>query len=78
MLAMTGIVVTSSLPVILDYHLHDDSFYYLKVAENLATGHGSTFDGVNYTNFDAKGLTVTLPQSEQRVQVKVRVEPVKG
>jgi mannose/cellobiose epimerase-like protein (N-acyl-D-glucosamine 2-epimerase family) len=33
-------------------------------------------DGVNYTNFDAKGLTVTLPKSEQRVQVKVRVEPV--
>jgi hypothetical protein len=50
MLAMTAMVVTSSLPVILDAYLHDDSFYYLKVAENFATGHGSTFDGVNYTN----------------------------
>jgi hypothetical protein len=35
-------------------------------------------DGVNYTNFDAQGLTVTLPQSAQRVQVKVRIEPNKA
>ncbi|MEZ4869555.1 MAG: AGE family epimerase/isomerase [Caldilineaceae bacterium] len=35
-------------------------------------------DGANYTNFDAQGLTVTLPQTEQRVQVKVRVEPTKA
>ena len=30
--------------------LYDDFFYYLKVAENLATGNGSTFNGLVQTN----------------------------
>lgn len=30
--------------------LYDDFFYYLKVAENLASGHGSTFNGLAQTN----------------------------
>jgi hypothetical protein len=29
---------------------NDDSFFYLKIADNLADGKGSTFDGVNPTN----------------------------
>lgn len=29
---------------------YDDGFYYLKIAENVARGAGSTFDGVNPTN----------------------------
>lgn len=29
---------------------HDDSFYYLKIADNFAKGYGSTFDRVNITN----------------------------
>lgn len=28
----------------------DDFYYYLKVAQNLATGHGSTFNGTTLTN----------------------------
>jgi hypothetical protein len=28
----------------------DDSFYYLKIAQHLAQGQGSTFDGINLTN----------------------------
>lgn len=48
--AMTLLVLSSPLPVLLDAYLHDDSFYYLKIAENLASGQGSTFDGINYTN----------------------------
>ncbi len=28
----------------------DDAFYYLEIAGNIATGHGSTFDGINPTN----------------------------
>lgn len=44
------LVIASPLPVLLDAYLHDDSFYYLKTAENLAAGRGSTFDGVNHTN----------------------------
>lgn len=30
--------------------VQDDCFYYLKVAQNLATGHGSTFNGLVATN----------------------------
>jgi hypothetical protein len=30
--------------------VQDDCFYYLKVAQNLATGHGSTFNGIFATN----------------------------
>jgi mannose/cellobiose epimerase-like protein (N-acyl-D-glucosamine 2-epimerase family) len=35
-------------------------------------------DGKEYTDFDAKGLTVKLPDTDKRVQVKVRVMPVGG
>ena len=28
----------------------DDAYYYFKVAQNIALGHGSTFDGINLTN----------------------------
>jgi hypothetical protein len=28
----------------------DDAYYYFKVAQNIAEGHGSTFDGINPTN----------------------------
>jgi len=30
--------------------LHDDAFYYLAIAQNLASGAGSTFGGINQTN----------------------------
>ncbi|MBK8026150.1 MAG: AGE family epimerase/isomerase [Chloroflexi bacterium] len=33
-------------------------------------------DGQPYTDFDANGLTVTLPKTENRVKIKVRIEPV--
>jgi hypothetical protein len=29
---------------------HDDSFFYLKIANNFSRGFGSTFDRINYTN----------------------------
>lgn len=35
---------------VLDWFLTDDAFYYFKIAQNIAEGHGSTFDGVNLTN----------------------------
>lgn len=34
-------------------------------------------DGAPYNDFDADGLTVTLPKSDKRVKIKVRIEPVK-
>jgi mannose/cellobiose epimerase-like protein (N-acyl-D-glucosamine 2-epimerase family) len=33
-------------------------------------------DGEPYSNFDADGLTVTLPKTDQRVKVKVTITPV--
>lgn len=50
MAVMSVYVATMPLPVVLDAFLHDDSFYYLKPAENFAAGRGSSFDGINYTN----------------------------
>lgn len=32
------------------YYMADDAFYYFQTARNIATGHGSTFDGVHVTN----------------------------
>lgn len=32
-------------------------------------------DGIDYTNFDAKELSVTLPESHDRIKVKVTVTP---
>ena len=34
-----------------------------------------TIDGAPYTNFDANGLTVTLPETDKRISVKVTVTP---
>jgi asparagine N-glycosylation enzyme membrane subunit Stt3 len=55
-LAVAVIVLVCSLLVVLQpidilvRHLKDDSFYYLKTANNIALGLGSTFDGINQTN----------------------------
>ena len=32
------------------WYTRDDAYYYFKVAQNIAEGHGSTFDGINLTN----------------------------
>src|SRR5512145_2884009 len=32
------------------WFVRDDAYYYFKVAQNIAEGHGSTFDGINLTN----------------------------
>jgi hypothetical protein len=33
-----------------EWFIRDDAFYYFKVAQNIAEGHGSTLDGINPTN----------------------------
>lgn len=33
-----------------NWFIRDDAYYYFKVAQNIAEGHGSTFDGINVTN----------------------------
>jgi hypothetical protein len=35
---------------LLNWYSSDDAFYYFKVAQNIAGGLGSTFDGINLTN----------------------------
>lgn len=35
---------------LLNFYNTDDAFYYFKVAQNIASGLGSTFDGINLTN----------------------------
>jgi len=32
-------------------------------------------NGVEYTNYDPKGLSITLPESDERLRVKVTVTP---
>jgi hypothetical protein len=43
-------VAFHALPVIVSQFMVDDSFYYLEIARNLATGNGFTFDGLHPTN----------------------------
>jgi anti-anti-sigma factor len=37
-----------------------------------------TIDGLQYDNFDAEGLTVNLPETNERVKVCVRIVPTVG
>lgn len=40
----------------------DDAFYYYKVAQNIAEGHGSTFDAINSTNgYHPLWLAICIP-----------------
>ena len=43
-------VVFSPVTSLLNWFTTDDAFYYYKVAQNIAEGRGSTFDGMNLTN----------------------------
>lgn len=52
---MLGALAASAWALLADphtlvVHLPDDVFYYFKIAENVANGLGSTFDGINPTN----------------------------
>jgi hypothetical protein len=43
-------VAVHGLPVVVSQFMVDDSFYYLKIAGNIAAGRGFTFDGLHQTN----------------------------
>ncbi len=52
-LLLFGLLLVAGLflpPAILSHFFSDDSFFYLKIAQNLSLGKGSTFDGLNPTN----------------------------
>ena len=44
------LLALTDLPTLITLNLPDDAFYYFKIAENIARGYGSTFDGVHLTN----------------------------
>src|SRR5262245_46485940 len=61
MIALGGPVLLQDEPALLT-SFHDDAFYYLQVARNLADGRGFTFDGIHRTNgFHPLWLLVVTP-----------------
>jgi hypothetical protein len=47
---------------LLNWYSSDDAFYYFKVAVNIVSGHGVTFDGINPTNgFHPLWMLICLP-----------------
>lgn len=44
------VLYVSGNPLALASTFHDDAYYYFKIAENIVTGRGSTFDGEAMTN----------------------------
>ncbi|MBY6218092.1 hypothetical protein [Qipengyuania aquimaris] len=51
-ISFISVMTLSWLPIefTIGRFIYDDMFYYLKVAQNIAEGYGSTFDGVSPTN----------------------------
>lgn len=55
-------ILTLPFETLLVNFLPDDAFYYFKVAEHVLGGHGSTFDGVHFTNgYHPLWLLMLLP-----------------
>jgi hypothetical protein len=50
--ALSGAIYAACAPAnnLLNWYNLDDAFFYYKVAQNVLTGHGFTFDGINFTN----------------------------
>jgi hypothetical protein len=50
------------LEAVLGWYDSDDAFYYYKIAQNITTGQGMTFDGINRTNgFHPLWMAVCVP-----------------
>jgi hypothetical protein len=55
-------VALSPNRTVLNWYLNDDAFYYFKVASNISSGLGITFDGINVTNgFHPLWMLVNVP-----------------
>ncbi len=45
-----------------NWYNNDDGFFYFKVAQNIVSGHGVTFDGINATNgFHPLWMLICIP-----------------
>ena len=49
---MALLIASCMLPALMkpEQFMHDDSYFYLQVAHNIAQGNGSTFHGITPTN----------------------------
>jgi hypothetical protein len=55
-------IALSPARTVLNWYLNDDAFYYFKVAVNITSGRGITFDGINVTNgFHPLWMLVNIP-----------------
>ena len=55
-------ILLSPTRTILNWYLNDDAFYYFKVASNISSGLGITFDGINVTNgFHPLWMLINVP-----------------
>ncbi|HTX89855.1 MAG TPA: hypothetical protein VMC09_01450, partial [Anaerolineales bacterium] len=47
---------------VMHWYTSDDAFFYFKVAANITSGHGATFDGINHTNgFHPLWMLICIP-----------------
>lgn len=61
-IALRVILVSQDFGFILTNFVPDDAFYYFKIAQNVLSGNGSTFDGMNFTNgYHPLWLVLLLP-----------------
>lgn len=49
-LIIVSLIAFSGSDLLLANFFHDDAFFYIKTAQNISVGLGSTFDGLNQTN----------------------------
>lgn len=55
-------IMLSPAKSLLNWYSSDDAFYYFKVAINVTSGHGLTFDGINRTNgFQPLWMLICIP-----------------
>ncbi len=52
LLGVSGSIYVAFTPAnsMMNWYSNDDAFYYYKVAQNVLSGHGFSFDGINLTN----------------------------
>ena len=52
LLGVSGSIYAAFTPAnsMMNWYSNDDAFYYYKVAQNVLSGHGFSFDGINLTN----------------------------
>jgi 4-amino-4-deoxy-L-arabinose transferase-like glycosyltransferase len=72
-------LITRSLDFLLTNILPDDSFYYFEIARNIASGLGSTFDGLSATNgYHPLWLVILVPLFKMLGTAVGALEPIRA